>query len=219
MDGHDETADAAGSCRIDQNAGSLMASASEVGTRPPRLGVRVRKSVLVVHIASVGAWLGVDVAMAVVIFTAVFNHDSRTRALCFQVLQLFAVWPLFTAGIVCLGSGVVLGLGSKYGLVRYWWVATKLALNIVLTGLVPLALRPGLSGLSELGRELAAGHLVTASVGNMIYPPIVSPAALLIAMVLAVFKPWGRIGGRSERGRPSRARDGGSVQDRTAPRA
>jgi hypothetical protein len=158
-----------------------------------RIGARTRKGVLVVHIASAGAWLGVDVAMAVLIATAVFTHDTGTRALCYQALQLFAVWPLFTAGLICLASGVVLGLASRYGLVRYWWVVTKLALNVVLTGLVPLALRPGLSGLSDLGRELAAGHLVTASVGNMIYPPIVSPAALLVAVVLAVFKPWGRI--------------------------
>ena len=157
------------------------------------MGARTRKGVLVVHIASAGAWLGIDFAMAVLIFTAVLNHDTGTRALCYQALQLFAVWPLFTAGIICLASGVVLGLTSRYGLVRYWWVAMKLALNVILTGLVPLALRPGLSELSELGRELAAGHIVTASVGNMIYPPIVSPAALLVAVVLAVFKPWGRI--------------------------
>ncbi len=162
-----------------------------------RPGPRTRKGILVIHIASAGAWLGLDVAMAVVIFTAVLNHDAGTRALCYQALQLFAVTPLFTTGLICLASGVVLGLGSRYGLVRYWWVAMKLALNVMLTALVPLALRPGLSGLSELGRELAAGHLVTASVGNMIYPPIVSPAALLVALVLAVFKPWGRI--RSQR--------------------
>jgi hypothetical protein len=31
---------------------------------------------------------------------------------------------------------------------------------------------------------------VTASVGDVIYPPIVSPAALLFALVLAVFRPW-----------------------------
>jgi hypothetical protein len=146
-----------------------------------------------VHIASAGAWLGIDVAMAVVIFTALFSDDIGTKALCYQALQLFAVWPLFVAGIVCLASGVVLGLGTKYGLVRYWWVATKLVLNILLTGLVLVALRPGLSELSEVGRQLAAGQPVTASVGDMIYPPIVSPTALLIAMLLAVFKPWGRI--------------------------
>lgn len=195
---------------VDQRTGVGVVSVVQADTRLLRLGARTRKGIVTVHIASAGAWLGVDIAMAVVIFTAVFNRDSRTRALCYQVLQLFAVWPLFSAGIVCLASGVVLGLGSRYGLVRYWWVATKLALNILLTGLVPLALRPGLSGLSELGRDLAAGHLATASVGDMIYPPIVSPAALLIAMVLAVFKPWGRI-----RKRPTEPRAADSTRDRS----
>lgn len=170
-----------------------------------KLGPRTRKGVLVVHIASAGGWLGLDVAMAMVIFTALSADDAGTRALCYQTLHLFVIWPLFTAGIICLASGMLLGLGSKYGLVRYWWVAVKLALNIVLTGLVPVALRPGVSGLSELGRDLAAGHPVTTSIGNMIYPPIVSPAALLIAMVLAVFKPWGRIRRRPEHDRSPRA--------------
>ena len=100
-----------------------------------RLGPRTRKGVLVVHIASAGGWLGLDVAMAVVIFTALSADDAGTRALCYQALHLFVIWPLFTAGIICLASGMLLGLGSKYGLVRYWWVAVKLALNIVLTGL------------------------------------------------------------------------------------
>jgi len=32
--------------------------------KPWRLGARTRKVVLVLHIASVGAWLGIDVVMA-----------------------------------------------------------------------------------------------------------------------------------------------------------
>jgi hypothetical protein len=38
---------------------------------------------------------------------------------------------------VSLASGVVLGLGTKWGLIRYWWVAAKLVLNVVLVALVP----------------------------------------------------------------------------------
>jgi hypothetical protein len=191
MDSRNGMADTAPSHQPVGNA--VMVSTARGGTGLPRLGARTRKGVLIVHLASTGAWLGIDAAMAVLIFTALLTHDTGTRALCYQALPLFAVWPLFTSGIVCLASGVVLGLGTRYGLVRYWWVATKLALNILLTGLVLLALRPGLYELSEQGRQLAAGHPVTASVDGMIYPPIVSPTALLIAMVLAVFKPWGRI--------------------------
>ena len=167
-----------------------------------RLGARTRKGVLVVHIVSAGVWIGIDVVMGVFIFTALLAEDDNTRALCYRALELFAVWPLLTTGLVCLASGVVLGLGTKYGLVRYWWVAIKLVLNIVLSALVLVALRPGVTEAAEQGRRFAAGEAASLAVGDLIFPPIVSTTALLIAVVLAVFKPWGRI-----RKRPAPQRD------------
>src|SRR5215210_2967423 len=112
--------------------GSVMTNPTLGGARPWRLGARTRKGVLAVHIVSAGVWIGIDVVMAVLIFTALLADDD-TKALCFRALELFAVWSLLTAGLVCLVSGVVLGLGTKYGLVRYWWVVIKLVLNILLT--------------------------------------------------------------------------------------
>ena len=162
------------------------------GARPWRLRPRTRKSILVVHIASAGAWIGIDVVMAVVIFTALLGDDA-TRALCYQALELFAGWPLVVAGLVCLASGVVLGLGTAYGLVRYWWVVIKLVINIVFVALVPVALRPEVLEMAEQGRRFAAGLPATLAVGDLIYPPIVSPSGLLVATILAVFKPWGLI--------------------------
>lgn len=173
-------------------------------TRPWRLGARTRKGVLVVHIVSAGAWIGIDVVMAVLVFTALGTDDDGIKALCYRALELFVVWPLLTTGLVCLSSGVVLGLGTKWGLVRYWWVAIKLALNILLTALVLVALRPQVIEMAEQGRRFMSGEAASLAVGDLIYPPIVSPTALLIAFVLAVFKPWGRIRGRRapKRGAP-----------------
>jgi hypothetical protein len=162
-------------------------------TRPWRLGARGRKLTLLVHIASAGAWLGIDVVMGVLVFTAVLNDDAGTKALCYRALELFAVWPLLTAGLVCLASGILLGLGSKYGLVRYWWVATKLALNLVLSSLVLVALRPGVIEMAEAGRRSEAGEPASLAAGTLVFPPIVSTTALLVAMVLSIFKPWGRL--------------------------
>jgi hypothetical protein len=158
-----------------------------------RLGARTRKSVLVLHIASAGAWLGIDVVMAVLIFTALLSDDGGTKALSYRALELIAVWPLLTTGMVCLLTGIVLGLGSKYGLVRYWWVAVKLVLNLALSGLVLVALAPEVSQAAARARLFESGQPVALPVGDLIFPPIVSPTALLVAMVLAVFKPWGRI--------------------------
>ena len=176
----------------------MAASIATRGTRW-RLGARARKGVLLVHIASAGAWLGIDVVIGVLVFTALGSGSARTKALCFEALELFAVWPLLAVGVACLASGVVLGLGTKYGLVRYWWVAAKLVLNLVLTTLVPVALAPTVAGAAAQGRRFLAGQPAVLAVGDLIFPPIVSPAALLVAMALSVFKPWGRIRKRAPR--------------------
>ena len=161
--------------------------------RPWRLGARSRKATLVLHIASAGTWLGMDIVMGVVVLTAVLTDSEATKALCYQVLELFAIWPLLTTGLVCLATGVLLGLGSKYGLITYWWVAVKLGLNLLLTSLIVVLLRPGVQEIAERGRDLQAGGTDVTGVGDLAFPPIVSTTLVLTAIVLSVFKPWGRI--------------------------
>ncbi|GAB3576749.1 hypothetical protein GCM10027445_41390 [Amycolatopsis endophytica] len=168
-----------------------------------KLRARGRKAWLATHIVSAGAWIGIDVVLAVLVFTALLASDPSLAAVCYQALRVFAVWPLLVTGLVCLGSGVALGLGTKYGLVRYWWVAAKLALNIVLTVLGLVALRPGLDEAAVYGQSLLAG--VPGAEPNLIFPPIVSPACLLIAVLLSVYKPGGRARRRDRTGEAARA--------------
>ncbi len=161
--------------------------------RPWRLGARTRKAVLVLHIASVGSWLGIDVVMAVLTFTAMGTDSASTKALCFRVLELVTVWPMTVSGLICLVTGVLLAMGSKYGLTKYWWVVVKLCINLLLSTLVLVALRPGVAELADRG----AANDLAVPVGDMIYPPIVSPTLLMVAVVLSVFKPWGLVRKRS----------------------
>lgn len=168
-----------------------------VEARPFRLGVRTRRAVLITHIASAGAWLGVDVAMAVLIVSAMTTDDAGTLEFTLQALELVSIWPLLACGLLCLVSGMVLGLGSKWGLVRYWWVAVKLVLNLVLTALVLVALRGEVTAQADLARRAASGEAVTYDLSNLIFPPTVSPTLLLVAIALSVIKPWGRVRGRA----------------------
>jgi uncharacterized membrane protein len=155
--------------------------------KPWRLGGKSRKAVLVLHIASVGSWLGIDVVMAVLTFTAIGTDDESTKALCFRVLELVTIWPMTISGLTCLLTGVLLAYGGKYGLTKYWWVVVKLVINLLLSTLVLVALRPGVGELADRGQ---AGDL-EVPLGDMIFPPIVSPTLLMVAVVLSVFKPWG----------------------------
>ena len=157
-----------------------------------RLGRRTRRAVLVVHIASAGAWVGIDVLLATLVGTARFNSSTEVAAVACQAIGLFVIWPMFGAGALCLLSGLLLGLGTKFGLLRYWWVVVKLVMNVVLLVLVLVALRPGLGDVLEHGRLLGQGIDSGTDLTTMMFPPVVSLTALTVAMVLSVFKPWGR---------------------------
>lgn len=158
-----------------------------------RLGKRTRKAFLVVHVASAGAWIGMDIVLGVLVVTGLVTGSAQAAGLAFQALALFAVWPLVITGLVCLLSGVVLGIGSKYGLVGYWWVAVKLVMNVVLVLLVIFALRPGVTEAARYGLDLTGGDLAGPAPTGLLFPPIVSTAALIAATVLSVYKPWGRV--------------------------
>jgi hypothetical protein len=163
-----------------------------------------RRATLVAHIVAGGAWIGIDVIVAVLVLTGRFSGDLAVRSLAYQALATFVVWPMLTAGLVCLATGLILGLGTTWGLLRYWWVAVKLALNLVLCTLIVLVLRPGMDEVAGYGRELLVGTPDPATVSTLFFPPAVSLTTLTLATVLAVFKPWGRIRPR----RPEVGRDG-----------
>ncbi|WP_255621678.1 hypothetical protein [Pseudonocardia sp. DSM 110487] len=157
-----------------------------------RMRPRTRKGVLVAHIVAAGAWIGLDVMLGVLVFTPPLTSDPAVAALCYQAMPLL-FWPILVSGLTSLVTGVVLGMGTHHGLVRHWWVLVKLVLNIALTSLVVVLLGPGMAEAAEAGRRLAAGVPVDIDLSNMVFPPIVSGTSLVVATVLAVYKPWGRV--------------------------
>jgi hypothetical protein len=158
---------------------------------------------VVTHIVSAGAWIGIEIIVAVLVLTGRFAGDVELRSLAYRALAAFVVWPMLASGLICLATGVILGLDTRWGLLRYWWVAVKLTLNLVLCTLIVLVLQPGMDEVNEYGKNLLTGTPDAAMVSTLFFPPAVSLTALTLATVLAVVKPWGRIrrrrteGGRS----------------------
>ena len=120
------------------------------------------------------------------------SDDPARRALAYQALGAFVVWPMLTSGLVCLATGLVLGWGTRWGLIRSWWVAVKLVLNVALCVLILVLLRPAMPAIQAYGAELAAGVDAGFDTSSLIMPPIVSLTLLSLATVLSVYKPWGR---------------------------
>lgn len=155
---------------------------------------RVRQVLLVVHILAAGIWIGVDVIVAVLVLAGRFSADPDTRLLAGEALVTFVFWPMLAAGLGTLISGIALGVGTKWGLLRYRWVAVKLGLNVLLCLATVVALRPALDLLrTDPG----------AMPDDLFFPPAVSLVSLSLATALAVMKPWGRL--RRASARPSGA--------------
>jgi hypothetical protein len=150
-----------------------------------RLPVRrpVLRAFRVLHVVSAGAWVGIDVVLGVLVVTALLDRSAAATVL--PVLPLLP-GPLLVTGLVCLASGLALGTATRYGVVRYWWGLVKLVINVVLVVLVALVLRDG------LGRAAATGADGPVPAG-LLFPPAVSISALLLASVLGLVKPWGRV--------------------------
>jgi hypothetical protein len=157
-----------------------------------RLGGRTRKTILLLHVVSGAAWFGIDLALGILVVTSLVAGDPRTAGMAVRAVELFAIWPMFAASLLCLAAGVVLWLGGKYGLVRYWWVTVKLVLNVLMSTLIVVSLRPGIGEAASIGERLMAGDTTVSVPAGLLFPVVVAPSMLLAAYLLSVFKPWGR---------------------------
>ncbi|PRY44736.1 hypothetical protein [Umezawaea tangerina] len=152
------------------------------------LPTKLRKTVLVAHVVSSGAWIGVDVISTVLVAIG-WARSGDDRTAVYQALADYFVVPLLlaglVAGIVCLVTGVLLGLATKWGLVRYRWVAVKLVLNVVACVLLLAFLGPI--------TELSTGEQPLQDIWFVSFLATTAMVLLTFAMVLSVFKPWGRV--------------------------
>lgn len=160
-----------------------------------------RKVWQVIHIVSAVGWLGIELCVLGLTVIAFGTDDAGTVRLAHDAATLLAETFFLPATVLMLLSGVVLGLGTKWGLVRYYWVAVKLAIGLALLVAGTISLEVALRGVSDHAAESVLTDGEVISVIGML-----SMIALLtlVSAVLSVFKPWGRIPWRRTAVRPTR---------------
>ena len=174
-------------------SGTATSGVTRLATGPRRLSSSTRKATLVTHVASAVSWIGVDLALLVLAVTGLTSADPSTVAACYVAMKTFGVVLLLPLGLLTLASGLVLAGWSRWGILRYRWVVVKLVITVVLTPLVVVLLRPRLADAAAISATVA-GSLPDRLDGirvDLLFPPVVSITALLVATILSVYKPWG----------------------------
>lgn len=146
-----------------------------------------RKLFTIVHIAVSASVLGTDLVL-ITLALAGYAWPAETIYPAAQLIGERVLWPL---AIAAAGSGVAVALIGPFKLFRYWWVTIKLAITVVLAGLLSFVLLPALAAAAQAA---SAGEPVTASRQLMlVVGPIASSSLLLTNIALAVFKPKWRL--------------------------
>lgn len=155
-----------------------------------RLRPNTRKWLLFTHVVASVGWIGVELSIVALGAVGLLSDDAAVvRGAQLSAGTLGEIFYL-PASLITLVSGIVLSLGTKWGLVRYWWVAVKIAITIALTLGGNLALVPKFAE----GAELAArGEAIGDTAVMLVTAMSAGLTLLLIATLLSFFKPGGKI--------------------------
>jgi hypothetical protein len=151
-----------------------------------------RKFALTAHITLSVGWLGAVAGFLALAAACLTSHDAqlvRGLYLAMSVIGWYVIAPLCLASLL---TGLVMSLGTNWGLFRHYWVMAKFLLTIVST-LILFGFMQTLSHISALAADTTMSIDKLHSLSQS--PVLHSGGGLLVLLVntmLSVYKPWGR---------------------------
>jgi hypothetical protein len=149
----------------------------------------LRRFTFTTHITSSVGWVGAALAflaLAVIGFTSDDPVKVRGAYLLMAPAAWFVLVPLAHASLL---SGIVLSLGTTWGLFRYYWVVLKLGITVFATVILLIYM----GTFREMAGVAADPVVDLAAVRNAspIVHAILALVLLVAATMLGVYKPFG----------------------------
>lgn len=165
---------------------------------------------LSVHLAVSVGWIGAVAAYLALDVTTVATDDQPTLRAAYAGMELIVqtvIVPLATAALV---SGIVMSLGTPWGLFRHYWVLISLVLTVFATAVLLVETRTVRALAATAADPLTTPDQLSALNSTLVHS-IGGMVVLVVILVLNVYKPRGmtRYGQRKEhelRLRPSYTR-------------
>lgn len=149
----------------------------------------LRKFALTAHITSSVGWLGAAVAFLAHAIAGLTSQDAELVRVAYLLMELTGWYVLVPLSLASLATGLIQSFGTKWGLIRHYWVLMKFSLTVFSTIILLTFMRgfgnlpTGASEPTSPGGHGGASPVVHAGLGILV---------LLVAVVLSVYKPWGK---------------------------
>jgi hypothetical protein len=148
---------------------------------------RLRKLALTIHLVLSLGWIGAVVVYLVLGISAVHSTDVETIRAAWIDMELAGWSAIVPLAIGSLATGIIMSLGTPWGLFRHYWVLITFALTTFCVAILLLHM-PSVSAIAQVTRESTAsrdGH------GWDLLHPSLGLVLLLVITLLNVYKPPG----------------------------
>ena len=150
----------------------------------------LRKFALAAHITVSVGWIGAVAAYIALDVTAATSGETETLRAAYLGMDLLARSVIVPLAIASLLSGLVVSVGTKWGLFRHYWVVVSLMLTIVATVVLVVETRT-ISHLAAVAADPTTSSEDLRSLGNTLVHSVGGTVVLLAILVLNVYKPPG----------------------------
>lgn len=153
-----------------------------------------RKLNLTAHVTCSVSWMGALAGFLALSIAGILSREAEVVRGAYVSMNLVGTFVIVPLSLAAIATGLVQSLGTPWGLLRHYWVVTKLALTIFatvglllhqFTAVVEAARRaslPAVGALPDIGR-VGVQLVADAAIGIVI---------LLVVTTLSIYKPWGK---------------------------
>lgn len=150
----------------------------------------LRKFALAVHLTLSIGWIGAVAAYMALDFTTAASQDAQTLRTAYLGMDLIASSVIVPLALASLLTGLVVSLGTKWGLFKHYWVLISLLLTTFATVVLLIETRT-----IRYFAEIAWSPTTTAedlrALGNTLGHSVGGTVVLLVVLVLNIYKPQG----------------------------
>ncbi len=151
---------------------------------------RLRKFALAAHLTSAVGWIGAAAGYIALDVAAATSRDVRTLRAAYLAMELIAWYVIVPLALASLLSGLVMSLGTRWGLFRHYWVLISLLLTVIATVVLLVETRT-IGYFADMAADPATSSDDLRALGSTLVHSVGGTLVLLVILVLNVYKPRG----------------------------
>lgn len=151
---------------------------------------RLRKFALAAHLTSSVGWIGAVAGYIALDVAAATSQDARTLRAAYLAMELVAWYVIIPLALASLLTGLLMSLGTKWGLFRHYWVLISLLLTVIAT-VVLLMETQTIGYFADIAADPTTSSDELRGLGSTLVHSVGGTVVLVVILVLNVYKPRG----------------------------